>query len=482
MEEWNGNGEVKTSTFQSEPETKERPRVDLSLVSRAESARSPLSQRNGKFSPSSSAERPSFHSTNVYAASITASDLSKIGTRESQMKQNIGEHVSYRDYGLQNWREYAGLKFGDNERFHKSPHGKSIIIANTLREYQREMRALVDWADEVERTAVDLHAAMTIEKNARIAAETRVIELEAELSKRSLSPTKRTSISIMSVGNEKTPTTGGAGDPLSPWINKRRQSATPRRAPVPAGGGGQTDLEKLEDELIGAAPTPISNHASSGSSPNKTKISLWSKITGGGHKEKEKEIASPPPIISLTHDGMSSADSPESLVNLYDAPTTAGATLAAALAKQHHNNISSELVDSTTTNTNGEVPPKARRKSLMMNVAGVFGFGKHKDKGNKDKDGSFSSQGGSELDASNHSVASTAASATSASVYSHMSVPITTAATKPTQQAHVHAHTSNRNNTYVPFASPAPARGERDIDELAAKIASVLDYPVTSSK
>ena len=176
----------------------------MGKVTRGESCRVALSERNGRLSPTNHhSSRPAFHNTNVYMNSVLATDRTVFGEKSLKIA-NKHKAATYKDFGLQGWREYAALKFADHEKFTRSPHGKNIIVAEALREYQREMRGLLDWADEVETCAADLESALRDERERRINAETRIMQLEAELKRRGSPTAQRRGTTIMNPGGALT--------------------------------------------------------------------------------------------------------------------------------------------------------------------------------------------------------------------------------------------------------------------------------------
>jgi len=291
-----------------------RPTVDLNKVARGESARLALSQRNGSVSPTNHdhyLQQPTFHATNVYKNAILGNERSVVGNK-SMKRAHRHREPTYKEFGLQGWREYAALKFSDHEKFIRSPHGKNIVVAEALREYQREMRALLDWADEVEATALDLQEALADENARRVKAETYILQLEAELKRqqacrkspdspsgsRGVMDTKKVLTAIAEVSGtmdhesvlkiaqkqaKGSRTSGGlvrSSSPsmLSPWMQKRL-SMTGAPATSSSGGKGgspqgspttqslsQRPLEALEEELSVQSPVQNRDYFTSSSS------------------------------------------------------------------------------------------------------------------------------------------------------------------------------------------------------------------------
>jgi hypothetical protein len=234
--------------------------MKMSDITRSDKSRGvQLIQANGKLSPSNHhSSKPSFSSTNIYANSITSNDLKKIGAMTPDMKDAANPH-SYRDYGLQGWRAYALMKFGDHEKFQKSPHGRNIIVANALREYSRETRVLVEWADEVERTAREINEELTVERARRIKAEERVVELENTIREIARPSPRRQPVEMLHSSNygffsrnsEKGSQSGNSVSPkksmMSPWMSKRFSPQVNQNE--------HKDLEEIEKELNVTSPS-----------------------------------------------------------------------------------------------------------------------------------------------------------------------------------------------------------------------------------
>lgn len=322
--------------------------IDIRKVAGSDHCRVALSNRNGRLSPSNKHDsRPTFNSTSVYVNSVLAHDRKAFG---SASRKKASEHLAptYKDFGLQGWREYAAQKFSGHEKFVKSPHGKNIIVAETLREYQREMRSLLDWADEVEIAAEKVEKEFRAEQEHRIAAETRVLELEAELRKANAriatSPTspkvsfltsgdhqqqqqqqqQRQSAaddgarraSVLNGGLNKAPASGE----LSPWIKQRLLRKSMTRATESGDDGEQhksifspdwlasQPLETLEEGLEGTPTTgrppssisseviAVANSSSTPSTATKKRNSIMTSVVGMFKRgDKNKAVVSSPP-------------------------------------------------------------------------------------------------------------------------------------------------------------------------------------------
>lgn len=48
--------------------------------------------------------------------------------------------LTYKEFGLSRWKEYAVLRHGNNARFQNSVHGRELIKLAALREYEAEVR------------------------------------------------------------------------------------------------------------------------------------------------------------------------------------------------------------------------------------------------------------------------------------------------------------------------------------------------------
>ena len=79
--------------------------------------------------------------------------------------------VDIKKFTMQNWREYASLRFGDHERFIKSPHGKRILVSETLRGYGNDVKALMRYIDEVESYSREAEIMLNEEQEKYRAAE-----------------------------------------------------------------------------------------------------------------------------------------------------------------------------------------------------------------------------------------------------------------------------------------------------------------------
>ena len=63
---------------------------------------------------------------------------------------------SFKQYGLNNWRQYAAEKHGNSKYFQESAEGRKCIENAAIQKYAKEMLALKHWADEVEKMAQQL--------------------------------------------------------------------------------------------------------------------------------------------------------------------------------------------------------------------------------------------------------------------------------------------------------------------------------------
>ena len=98
------------------------------------------------------------------------------GSRNQSVLAKSVEHlektkVDLKNYSLQDWREYSVMRFSDNKRFQRSPHGRRIIIANALREYGKDVKTLVSYVDEMERLAKDTESKYNEERELRQLSE-----------------------------------------------------------------------------------------------------------------------------------------------------------------------------------------------------------------------------------------------------------------------------------------------------------------------
>ena len=97
------------------------------------------------------------------------------------LEQNLGHSrnsdaasIEMKNYSLQDWKEYSLLKFADNKRFQRSPHGKRIIVANALRDYGKDVRMLVEYVENVEQLAREMENELAAERDARLASNNKV--------------------------------------------------------------------------------------------------------------------------------------------------------------------------------------------------------------------------------------------------------------------------------------------------------------------
>ena len=148
-----------------------RPKIKFGhVVSSPKKASSP-------FSPLSFQSSRKLSDTTVSKSSnvaLLSTILERNSLNDNAAKASSGKKLDHTQFTLQHWREYALLKHGDNEKFQKSPHGKSIIIAGALRDYSKDIRALCQWADDVEKAASELVSDVESERKLRVTAELKV--------------------------------------------------------------------------------------------------------------------------------------------------------------------------------------------------------------------------------------------------------------------------------------------------------------------
>lgn len=141
-----------------------RPHIKLNEVG----GRSPSSMSPSHYSVAGS---PSGYSqlsvSNVSHQQILLDDCS-ITARAAETSKCI---TDIKNYSLQDWREYSLLRFANTKRFHKSPHGRRIIVADTLRDYGKDLRLLVNYVDEMEKLAKEAESRLIEERELRRVTE-----------------------------------------------------------------------------------------------------------------------------------------------------------------------------------------------------------------------------------------------------------------------------------------------------------------------
>jgi hypothetical protein len=97
----------------------------------------------------------------------TPRDLNIVRTGETDYATDDFLSISERDkayrkkYGLQNWKKYALYRHGDNPKFLNSSHGLQILKSMFQKDVKRELTALNDWMNEVERCSAELEKNLT---------------------------------------------------------------------------------------------------------------------------------------------------------------------------------------------------------------------------------------------------------------------------------------------------------------------------------
>lgn len=105
----------------------------------------------------------------------------KKATSAFPIQSPIEDEYSYKEYGLQRWREYVVLKYGENFTFQQSPHGKDLIIMQGLRKFALQLDGVNQWIRRVEASARTLEVELQVERDARKQAEAKESRLQEAL-------------------------------------------------------------------------------------------------------------------------------------------------------------------------------------------------------------------------------------------------------------------------------------------------------------
>ena len=160
-----------------------RPNVPLGSVagSSHKPRRNAPEQNANNTSPDGLICTPTSEALSTTQVTTTSLASSHIMSNHYVLDQNLNNSrkadaasVEMKNYTLQDWKEYSLLKFADNKRFQRSPHGRRIIVANALRDYGKDVRNLVEYVDSVEQIARDMENELVAERDARIASDDKV--------------------------------------------------------------------------------------------------------------------------------------------------------------------------------------------------------------------------------------------------------------------------------------------------------------------
>ena len=161
-----------------------RPKVTLGSVSGSSHKFRQSSLDNNNNSYSAGGESHLLCTPASEALSVTqATSLtpSHVMSNHYVLEQNLNNSrnadaasIEMKNYSLQDWKEYSLLKFADNKRFQRSPHGRRIIVANALRDYGKDVRMLVEYVDNVEQLAREMENELAAERDARLASNDKV--------------------------------------------------------------------------------------------------------------------------------------------------------------------------------------------------------------------------------------------------------------------------------------------------------------------
>ena len=104
-------------------------------------------------------------------ASKNKSGKSVINQRNASntaVNDSLMSNKSFKQYGLHNWRQYAAEKHGNSKHFQESIEGRKCIESTAVQKYAKEMLALKQWADEVEKLAQQLIIQMNSDSELQI--------------------------------------------------------------------------------------------------------------------------------------------------------------------------------------------------------------------------------------------------------------------------------------------------------------------------